>query len=217
MPRASYHVIFVVMQTDKFNNECVMKKLLITIIIAVATICACQAQLRYQCQNAPDAEVTVVSGGVMIDIDNGAATLMLFPQGFLSSYMYYAATGVSALFTSDLTSMLLYVGGQTYQYTLTAAPANASPGFNYPPVPAPVYTPPAGGYDYSPSEADKAYYRNEIRELRYKIKDAERSLRMYERNMRRDPSISSSQLVQSQRRLIDTYYERLYWLESQLY
>ena len=40
---------------------------------------------------------------------------------------------------------------------------------------------------------------------------------MYERNMRRDPSISSSQLVQSQRRLIDTYYERLHWLESQLY
>ena len=191
-----------------------MKKFVIAMIIAAAAFVAGNAQLRYQCQGAPEVAVTVVSGGIMINVDGGSSTVMLYPQGFLSCYMYYIGDGVSALFTSDLASMLLSVGGQTYQYMLTVSATPVSPGFNYPPVPV---APPAGTYDNTPSEADKAYYRNEIRQLRYKIRDAERSLRMYERSMRRDPSITSSQLVQSQRRLIDTYYERLYWLESQLY
>ncbi len=142
--------------------------------------------------------------------------MMLFPQGFLSNYMYYAYGGVNALFTIDLTSMLLYVGGQTYQYTVVAAPPSSSaPGFNYPITPP--ATVPQQYYDPGPSEADRAYYRSEIRQLRYKIREAERSLRRYERDNERDPSISSMQLVQSQRRLIRTYYDRLEWLESQLY
>ena len=174
-----------------------MKRVLIILMIALVSSFACKAQLCYQSPNAPDVQVTVVSGGIMIDIDGGSS-MMLFPQGFLSSYMYYASDGVSALFTMDLTSMLLYIGGQTYQYTVVAATTTTPmPGFNYPAVP-PSTVPPT-------------------RQLRYKIRDAERTLRRYERYAERDPSISSMQLVQSQRRLIRTYYDRLEWLESQLY
>lgn len=192
-----------------------MKRVLIILMIALVSSFVCKAQLCYQSPNAPNVQVTVVSGGIMIDIDGGSS-MMLFPQGFLSSYMYYASDGVSALFTMDLTSMLLYIGGQTYQYTVVAATTTTPmPGFNYPAVP-PSTVPPTY-YDNGPSEADRAYYRSEIRQLRYKIRDAERTLRRYERYAERDPSISSMQLVQSQRRLIRTYYDRLEWLESQLY
>ena len=191
-----------------------MKKFLISLVLLVATTFVGMGQLLYQSFNAPDATVTVVQGGIMVQLDGSTSSIMLYPQGFLSCYMYYASNDVNALFTADLSSMLLYVGGQTYQYTLTVTPASGVPGFNYPPVPSPGYVPPA---DNGVSEADRAYYCSQIKELRYKIRDAERSLRRYERSDRENPSISSMQLVQSQRRLISTYRERLQWLESQLY
>ena len=92
-----------------------MKRFLIAILLLMVAFIATKAQLRYQCQGAPEVEVTVVSGGVMVDIDGASSAIMLYPQGFLSCYMYYIGNGISALFTSDLTSMLLSVGGSTYQ------------------------------------------------------------------------------------------------------
>lgn len=192
-----------------------MKKSILAILLAIAMSISCYSQSRYQSPNAPDVEVSVISGGIMVDIDDGTS-IVLYPQGFLSCYMYYAYGNVSALFTADLSSMLLYVNGQTYQYTLSSTTPTSSPGFNYPAIPTPA-TPPPAYYDNYRSDADRAYYRSQIKEMEYKIRDAERSLRMYERMNRKDPSISSMQLVQSQRSLIRTYYERLQWLESQVY
>ncbi len=56
---------------------------------------------------------------------------------------------------------------------------------------------------------DNMLIQEEIRQLEYKIRDARRSLRMYERWNEKDPSISTSQLVIAQWRLIRTYEERI--------
>ncbi len=199
-----------------------MKKLLFSIIAMLGISINCNSQLLYYSDNAPNANVTVASGCIVVSID-GVSSMVLFPQGFSGNYMHYSEAGIDVLFSPDLTTMLLNIGGQAYQYTLSAplvtTPA-APPAY---PV-SPVY-PVTPYYNYYPqynnysdiNDADRAYYEAEIRQLKRRIRDAERSLRRYERANRRDPSISSSQLVQSQRRLIHTYYERLRWLESQLY
>ena len=46
-----------------------MKKFLTFILVVLATFAAGRAQMRYQSQNAPDVEVTLVSGGVVINLD----------------------------------------------------------------------------------------------------------------------------------------------------
>lgn len=80
----------------------------------------------------------------------------------------------------------------------------------------------AYGVPYSnPSSAESSSHnlviQERIRQLEWKIRDAERSLRKYEEWNRKNPSISSSQLVNSQRRLIRTYQEQIQELMRQLY
>ena len=201
-----------------------MKKLIISIIAMLGISMNCNSQLLYYSDNAPNVNVTVAPSCIVVSID-GVSSMVLFPQGFSNNYMHYSEAGIDILFSTDLTTMFLNMGGQTYQYTLSmpiytapAAPATYPTLPTFPTCPAVPYynygTP--DNYYYDNSD-DKAYYRAEIRELKRRIRDAERSLHRYERYNRRDPSITSSQLVQSQRRLINTYYERLRWLESQLY
>lgn len=57
----------------------------------------------------------------------------------------------------------------------------------------------------------------EIEQLRYKIRDAERSLREYERMNARNPSVTGMMLVMEQMKLIQTYRERLYTLIQRLH
>ena len=192
-----------------------MKKLLFSIIAMLGIGINCNSQLLYYSDNAPNANVSVASGCIVVSID-GVSSMVLFPQGFNGNYMHYSEAGIDVMFSYDLTTMLLNIGGQTYQYTLSA-PLVTTPA-------APPAHPATPYYNYYQqynnysdiNESDRAYYEAEIRQLKRRIRDAERSLRRYERANRRDPSISSSQLVQTQRSLIRTYYERLHWLESQL-
>lgn len=203
-----------------------MKKLLISIIAMLGISINCNSQLLYYSDNAPNANVTVASGCIVVSIDS-VSSMVLFPRGFNNNYMHYSEAGIDMFFSTDLTTMFLNMGGQTYQYTLSV-PLVTTPVTPVTPVTPPVYpispaTPIVPYYNYGmpdnyyDNDADKAYYKAEIRQLKRRIRDAERSLRRYERYNQRHPSISSSQLVQSQRRLIRTYYERLQWLESQLY
>ena len=59
--------------------------------------------------------------------------------------------------------------------------------------------------------------RERIRQLEWKLRDAEESLRKYEEWNRKDPSISGGQLVNSQRRLIRTYRNQIQDLMRQLH
>lgn len=58
--------------------------------------------------------------------------------------------------------------------------------------------------------------QEKIRQLEWRIRDAERSLRKYEEWNRKNPSISSSQLISSQRRLIRTYQDQIQDLIRQM-
>ena len=122
------------MYNSKLKNG-IMKKFLTFILVVLATFAAGRAQMRYQSQNAPDVEVTLVSGGVVINLD-GTSNVVLFSQGYLGNYIYFADSEVNALFTADYSLMLLYVDGQTYSYALTsgAKPVSSdTPGFKYAP------------------------------------------------------------------------------------
>lgn len=66
------------------------------------------------------------------------------------------------------------------------------------------------------SSGNNMVIREQIRQLESKIQDAERSLRLYEEWNRKDPSISNSQLVNSQRQLIRTYQDRIQQLIQQM-
>lgn len=81
--------------------------------------------------------------------------------------------------------------------------------------PAPIYNSP---YDnsFNNSSNNNMVIREQIRQLESKIRDAERSLRQYEEWNRKDPSISNSQLVNSQRQLIRTYQDRIQQLIRQM-
>ena len=83
------------------------------------------------------------------------------------------------------------------------------------PVPTyPTYDVP---YDNSSSSGNDLVIRERIRQLEWKLRDAEESLRKYEEWNRKDPSISGGQLVNSQRRLIRTYREQIQELLRQLH
>lgn len=81
----------------------------------------------------------------------------------------------------------------------------------YAPVPA------AGPVAPAPEPAGEAYLKTRIRQLRYKLKEARRSLRLYERMNDKNPSVSGGMLVTEQYRLVRTYENQLYELERQLY
>lgn len=81
--------------------------------------------------------------------------------------------------------------------------------------PVPTYNVP---YDNSSSSSgNDLVIRERIRQLEWKLRDAEESLRKYEEWNRKDPSISGGQLVNSQRRLIRTYREQIQDLMRQLH
>lgn len=81
--------------------------------------------------------------------------------------------------------------------------------------PTPVYNSP---YDNSSnkSSGNNIVIQEQIRQLESKIRDAERSLRLYEEWNRKNPSISNSQLINSQRQLIRTYQDRIQQLIRQI-
>ncbi len=81
--------------------------------------------------------------------------------------------------------------------------------------PVPTYN---VSYDNSSSSSgDYLVIRERIRQLEWKLRDAEESLRKYEEWNRKDPSISGGQLVNSQRRLIRTYRDQIQDLIRQLH
>lgn len=81
--------------------------------------------------------------------------------------------------------------------------------------PVSVYNSPYDNYS-DDSSSDNLVVREQIRQLESKIRDAERSLRQYEESNRRNPSISGSQLINSQKRLIQTYEDRIQQLMRQM-
>lgn len=120
--------------------------------------------------------------------------------------MFYSCVNANVTFTLNMQSMIITTNGQNYPYTLSkmenAPNVPYDPNYNIP-------SPNNGG-------SNRAYCEAEIRQLEYKIKDAERSLKLYEEWNRKDPSISNSQLVSSQRRLIRTYQDRIQELIRQM-
>lgn len=74
--------------------------------------------------------------------------------------------------------------------------------------------------DYIPDQRDysnKATIRARISELEYKLKDAERSLRSYERSNEKNPSATGMMLIMEQQKLIQTYRNQIRSLTADLY
>lgn len=74
--------------------------------------------------------------------------------------------------------------------------------------------------DYIPDQRDysnKATIRARISELEYKLKDAERSLRSYERSNEKNPSATGMMLIMEQQKLIRTYRDQISSLTAELY
>lgn len=82
--------------------------------------------------------------------------------------------------------------------------------------PAPSYNIPYNNSSSTESFSDNMVIQEKIRQLEWRIRDAERSLRKYEEWNRKNPSISSSQLISSQRRLIRTYQDQIQDLIRQM-
>lgn len=80
--------------------------------------------------------------------------------------------------------------------------------------------PDVGVPDYIPDHRDnsnKASIRARISELEYKLKDAERSLRSYERSNEKNPSATGMMLIMQQQKLIQTYRDQISSLTADLY
>lgn len=74
--------------------------------------------------------------------------------------------------------------------------------------------------DYTPDQrnySNKAVIRARISELEYKLKDAERSLRSYERSNNKNPSATGMMLIIEQQKLIQTYRDQIRSLTAELY
>lgn len=80
-----------------------------------------------------------------------------------------------------------------------------------PNVVVPVYTPDQR------NDSNKAGIRARISELEYKLKDAERSLRSYERRNDKNPSATGMMLIIEQQKLIQTYRDQIRSLTAELY
>lgn len=95
---------------------------------------------------------------------------------------------------------ITFANGQSVYWTYQPVPAYDSPYDNY----------------SDDSYSNNLVVREQIRQLESKIRDAERSLRQYEERNRQNPSISNTQLINSQRRLINTYEDRIQQLMRQI-
>lgn len=80
----------------------------------------------------------------------------------------------------------------------------------------PVYDTPVAPNNNT-NNSNKATIRARISELEYKLKDAERSLRDYEKRNDKNPTVTGMMLINEQRKLIRTYQEQIISLTSQLY
>lgn len=81
-----------------------------------------------------------------------------------------------------------------------------------------VYTTnPDVGVPYYKDNSNKAGIRARISELEYKLRDAERSLRSYERSNEKNPSATGLMLVIQQQKLIQTYRDQITSLTAELY
>lgn len=67
------------------------------------------------------------------------------------------------------------------------------------------------------SNSNKATIRARISELEYKLKDAERSLRSYEKSNEKNPTATGMMLIMQQQKLIQTYRDQIISLTAELY
>ena len=186
-----------------------MRNFILSIVLLILSVTVSAQALRYEGDNLPDAQVSLVPNGLMLVVEGGVQPLFLSPRGMDYYYMYYATPGVSLVFTIDLRSMVLTMGGRRFNYTLSKEQPDLQ--LVVPDVaPTVPSVPPSNSHN-------RYYYESEIRRVESLLREARRSLRKYERYNERNPSISGMMLVQSQLRLIHTYEDRLEWLHEQLY
>lgn len=95
---------------------------------------------------------------------------------------------------------LIYSNGQSVYWIYSAGPA-ITPNVR----------------NYNSDGSNKATIRARISELEYKLRDAERSLRDYEKRNDKNPTVTGMMLINEQRKLIRTYQEQITSLTSQLY
>ena len=82
-----------------------MKKLLISIIAMLGISINCNSQLLYYSDNAPNANVTVASGCIVVSIDS-VSSMVLFPRGFNNNYMHYSEAGIDMFFSTRSARLL---------------------------------------------------------------------------------------------------------------
>lgn len=177
-----------------------MKKILLLCILVCLSVCVNAQTAYYESASGPTAAVTVVPTGIVLQLEGGNP-VTFSPMGMNNQFMFYSCGNANVTFTLNMQSMVITMNGQNYPYTLSKMQNTTNP--DYKPLP-------------SGNSSNRAYCEAEIRQLEYKIRDAERSLRLYEEWNRKDPSISNSQLVSSQRRLIRTYQDRIQELIRQM-
>lgn len=181
-----------------------MRNFLLLSILVCLSVCINAQTAYYESDNAPTAAVTVVPTGIVLQLEGGNP-VTFSPMGMNNQFMFYSCGNANVTFTLNMQSMVITMNGQNYPYTLSKMENATNVPYN------PNYTPSPGG-----NSSNRAYCEAEIRQLEYKIRDAERSLRLYEKWNEKDPSISNSQLVSSQRRLIRTYQDRIQELIRQM-
>lgn len=181
-----------------------MKKILLLCILVCLSVCVNAQTAYYESDSGPTAAVTVVPTGIVLQLEGGNP-VTFSPMGMNNQFMFYSCGNANVTFTLNMQSMVITMNGQNYPYTLSKMQNTTNVPYN------PSYEQVPSG-----SSSNRAYCEAEIRQLEYKIRDAERSLRLYEEWNRKDPSISNSQLVSSQRRLIKTYQDRIQELIRQM-
>lgn len=174
-----------------------MKKILLLSILVCLSVYVNAQTAYYESDSGPTAAVTVVPTGIVLQLEGGNP-VTFSPMGMNNQFMFYSCGNANVTFTLNMQSMVITTNGQNYPYTLSKMENTINNPL------------PSGG------SSNRAYCEAEIRQLEYKIRDAERSLRLYEEWNRKDPSISNSQLVSSQRRLIRTYQDRIQELIRQM-
>lgn len=182
-----------------------MRKILLLSILACLSVCICAQTAYYKSDNAPTAAVTVIPMGIALQLE-GENPVTFSPAGMNNQFMFYSCSNANVMFTLDMQSMVISINGRNYSYTLSRMENSTVTPYN------PGYTPAP-----NKGNSNRAYYQSEIDQLEYKIRDAERSLRSYERSYDKNPTVTGSMLIREQQKLIQTYQDRIIWLRSQLY
>lgn len=163
--------------------------------------------LFYRGRGGSAVSITLTADGIVLQ--SGYATFYMQPQPFNPHAFRYSTSGLEVTISFDLLNMtLLTADGMCRFYRLSDITG-------YPQGYVQPFSSPGWNYD-CPGSHSRSYILSQIREMKHKIRDARRSLRMYKRMYRHDPSISGMMLIIEQQKLIQTYEDRLQWLESQL-